>query len=89
MPGGELPMNGDNSDDRVDADRLEEQWKRALDTASEAVSVGSRSNALPPSDAASAGEHIREERSWLNRFSPTLHKLFPGRRRSKQPSDPG
>jgi hypothetical protein len=88
MPNGEVPMDDDVREDRVDADRLEEDWKHALDTASEAVSASSRSKVLPPSAAAAAGDHIREERTWLNRVSPTLHKLFARPRRTRQPPDP-
>ena len=78
-------MDDDVRDDRIDADRLEYDWRHALDTASAAVSASTSSKALRPADAAAAGDHIRAERSWLSRFSPTLHKLFP---RSQPPTQP-
>jgi hypothetical protein len=74
------PPRDDDLGAELDADRLEEDWKHALDTANQAVSAGTRSNVLRPSEAAAAGDRIREERTWLGRFSPTLHKLFPRRR---------
>jgi hypothetical protein len=74
------PPRGDDPRGELDADRLEEDWKHALDLANQAVDASSRSRVLRPPDAAAAGDRIREERRWLGRFSPTLHKLFPRRR---------
>jgi hypothetical protein len=68
------------SGDRTDADRLEEDWKHALDTADEAVAAGRRSKTLDPSDAAAEVEQIRAHRQWLRSFRPSLRRLFPGRR---------
>jgi hypothetical protein len=66
--------------DRLDADRIEADWKRALDIAGDAVSAGSRSNALEPADASAELEHIDAERKWLHRFRPTLRRMLPRRR---------
>ena len=68
------------SGDRTDADRLEEDWQRALDSADEAVAAGRRSRTLDPSDAADHVEHIRAHRKWLRSFRPSLRGLFPSRR---------
>ena len=68
------------SGDPTDADRLEEDWKRALDRADDAVAAGRRSRTIDPSDAADQVEHIREHRRWLGGFRPSLRRLFPGRR---------
>jgi hypothetical protein len=69
----------DDRDD-LDAERLEEDWKRALDAADEAVNSTGRTRTLGSSDADAASEHIREQRSWLRSFRPTLRRMFPGRR---------
>jgi hypothetical protein len=68
------------SGDRTDADRLEEDWQHALDSADEAVAAGRRSRTLDPSDAAAEAEQIRAHRKWLRGFRPSLRRLFPGRR---------
>jgi len=68
------------SGDRTDADRLEEGWEHALESADEAVAAGRRSRALDPSDAAAEVEQIRAHRRWLRSFRPSLRRLFPGRR---------
>ena len=59
------------------ADQVEEDWKRALDSASEAVSFCADSKLLPRAYAAHEVELIRAEREWLARISPTLRLLFP------------
>ena len=66
----------------LDAERLEEDWKRALDAADDAVTTTGRTRTLGPADADSASEHIQEQRSWLRSFRPTLRWMFPGRRRA-------
>lgn len=76
----------DDSPEELDAERLEEHWKHALERAESAVGASTRSNVLRPAEAAAAGEQIRKDRTWLSRFSPTLHKLFPARRRPPGPS---
>jgi len=68
------------SGDRTDADRLEEGWQHALDSADEAVAAGRRSRTLDPSDAADQVEHIRAHRKWLRGFKPSLRRLFPRHR---------
>ena len=69
-----------DSDDRTDADRLEEDWKHALDSADSAVAAGRRSRTIDPSDASAEVDHIREHRRWLSGFRPSLRRLFPHRR---------
>jgi hypothetical protein len=59
------------------ADQIEEDWERALDTASEAVSFCARSRLLTPVYAAHEVELIRAERQWLAGIRPTLRRLFP------------
>jgi hypothetical protein len=72
----------DEENDRLDGERLEEEWQHALDAASAAVDAGARSHTLAQPDAAAATEGIRSHRQWLSSFRPTLHKLFPRRRRA-------
>ena len=70
----------DRNDARTEsltADQIEEGWKRALDTASEAVSLCARSRLLAPVYAAHEVELIRAERQWLAGIRPTLRTLFP------------
>ena len=70
----------DGSDVRtgiLTADQIEEDWERALDTASEAVSICARSGLLAPVYAAHEVELIRAERQWLAGIRPTLRRLFP------------
>jgi len=59
------------------AEQIEDDWKRALDAASEAVSFCAESKLLTPAYAAHEAEVIRAERDWLMRISPTLRRLFP------------
>jgi hypothetical protein len=59
------------------AAQIEEDWERALDTASEAVSFCARSRLLAPAYAAHEAELIRAERKWLAGIRPTLRRLFP------------
>jgi hypothetical protein len=74
-------------DEALDADRLEADWKHALDAADEAVSAGSGSRLLGRSEVSAEAEHIRDERSWLRSFRPALQKLFPGRREAEPPRE--
>jgi hypothetical protein len=69
--------NDDARLERLDADRIEEGWTRALDTASEAVKQGSRTQLITPAFAARQDELIRAEREWLTRITPALRMLFP------------
>jgi len=70
----------DVSPDDLDADRLEQDWERALDKADEALHEGGQAHTLPPSEVASGTDRVRDERRWLGRFRPALHRLFPRRR---------
>jgi hypothetical protein len=70
----------DVSPDDLNAERLEKDWERALDTADEALHAGGQAHTLPPSEVASGTDQVREERRWLGRFRPALHRLFPRRR---------
>ena len=73
----------DRNDARTEsltADQIEEDWKRALDTASEAVSLCARSRLLTPAHAVHEVALIRAERKWLARIRPTLRTLFPASR---------
>jgi hypothetical protein len=67
--------------DVPDADRLEEDWNRALDVASEAVSDSSRAHLLCPEEVSHRSESIRGQRKWLSGFGPALRKLFAQRKR--------
>jgi hypothetical protein len=78
MPSGA----GDHvGEDVPDADRLEEDWNRALDVASEAVSDSSRADLLSAEDVSRQSESVRGQRKWLSGFGPALRKLFPRRKR--------
>jgi hypothetical protein len=81
----ERKPSGGGGEEAPDADRLEDDWNRALDVAGEAVSASGRSRVLRPDEVSSESEHIRAERKWLRGFRPTLRRLFPRRRRSEQP----
>jgi hypothetical protein len=59
------------------ADRIEEDWKRALDSASEAVGFCAQAKLLTPAYAAREVGIIGAERKWLDRVRPTLRRLFP------------
>jgi len=59
------------------ADRIEEDWERALDSASEAVSFCARAKLLTPAYAAREAVIIGAERQWLEHVRPTLRQLFP------------
>jgi len=63
--------------ERLTADQIEEDWKRALDTASEAVSFCARSRLLTPAYAAHEVALLTAERKWLAGITPTLRRLFP------------
>ena len=69
----------------LDAEKVEEDWNRALDAASGAVSAGSRAHALSPKDVSSETAHIHAQREWLSRFRPTLRRLLPRRDTPEQP----
>jgi len=62
------------------ADRIEEDWQRALDSASEAVRSCARVKLVTPAYAAREVAIIGAERQWLARMRPTLRKLFPSAR---------
>jgi hypothetical protein len=66
-----------DGNDLLTADQVEEDWERALDTATEAVSVCARSGLLTPTYAAREVALIRAERNWLAHIRPTLRRLFP------------
>lgn len=59
------------------ADRIEADWKRALDSASEAVRFCANAKLLTPAYAAHEVVVIGAERRWLERMRPTLRRLFP------------
>jgi len=59
------------------ADRIEEDWKRALDSASEAVTFCAAAKLLTPAYAAREVVIIGAERKWLEQTKPTLRRLFP------------
>ena len=61
----------------ITADQIEEDWERALDTATEAVTFCARSGLLTQAYAEHEVELIRAEREWLARIRPTLRTLFP------------
>jgi hypothetical protein len=67
----------DGGVEHLTADQVEEDWKRALDTASEAVSSCALAGLLTPAYAAHETELIRAEREWLAGISATLRMLFP------------
>jgi hypothetical protein len=82
------PPNGEDDeprDDAPDADRLEEEWVRALETAGGAVSASHRAEAITADNASEASRHIDGQRRWLHSFKPTLRKLFPRRQRRERP----
>lgn len=59
------------------ADRIEEDWKQALDSASEAVRFCAEAKLLTPAYAAREVVILGAERKWLDRIRPTLRMLFP------------
>lgn len=59
------------------ADRIEEDWERALDSASEAVSFCADAKLLSRAYAEREAAVIGAERKWLERVRPTLRSLFP------------
>jgi hypothetical protein len=63
--------------ERPTADQLEADWKRALDSASEAVQFCTAEKLLTPAHAAREAMVIDAERKWLERVRPELRKLFP------------
>jgi hypothetical protein len=63
--------------ERLTADRIEEDWERALDTASEAVSFCAQAKLLTRAYAEREVAIIGTERRWLEDVRPTLRRLFP------------
>jgi hypothetical protein len=63
--------------ERLTADQVEKDWKRALDTASEAVSFCTDARLLTPAYAAHEVALITAERRWLAQIRPSLSRLFP------------
>jgi hypothetical protein len=63
--------------ERLTADQIEADWKRALDSASEAVRFCTDAKLLTPAYAAREVAIIGAERRWLESFRPTMRKLFP------------
>jgi hypothetical protein len=63
--------------ERLTADRIEEDWKRALDSASEAVRFCADAKLLTPAYAQREVVIIVSERKWLEHIRPTLRMLFP------------
>ena len=63
--------------ERLTADQVEADWKRALDSASEAVRFCRDSKLLTPAYAAREAVIIDAERKWLERLRPELRRLFP------------
>jgi len=63
--------------ERLTADQVEEDWQRALDTASEAVSFCADERLLTPAYAAHEVALITAERKWLAEIRPSLSRLFP------------
>jgi hypothetical protein len=74
-------------DDGPDAERLEQEWAHALETAGGAVNASNRAGAITAENASEASRHIDDQRKWLHSFKPTLRKLFPLRRRRDGPPD--
>jgi hypothetical protein len=66
-----------DGNENLTAEQVVEDWKRALDSASEAVSFCADSKLLTPAYAAHEVRRIRAEREWLARIRPTLSRLFP------------
>jgi hypothetical protein len=63
--------------ERLTADQVEQDWKRALDSASEAVSFCADAKLVPRAYADHEKAIIGAERRWLERITPELHTLFP------------
>lgn len=59
------------------ADRIEADWRRALDSAGEAVRFCAEEKLLTPAYAAREVGVIVAERKWLEHMRPTLRRLFP------------
>jgi len=59
------------------AEQVEADWKRALDSASEAVRFCAESKLVTPVYAAREAAIIGAERRWLDRVRPELRRLFP------------
>jgi hypothetical protein len=63
--------------DQLTADQVEADWRRALDSASEAVRFCAGEKLLTRAYAAREVVIIDAERKWLERLRPELRKLFP------------
>jgi hypothetical protein len=63
--------------ERLTADQVEADWKRALDSAIEAVTFCTNVRLLPRSYAEREIAVIGAERKWLEHMRPTLRELFP------------
>jgi len=63
--------------ERLTADQVEADWRRALDSASEAVRFCADAKLLAPAYAAREAVIIEAERKWLARVRPELRRLFP------------
>ena len=59
------------------AAQVEADWKRALDSASEAVRFCAESKLVTPAYAAREAVIIGAERKWLEHVRPELRKMFP------------
>jgi len=79
-----MSENDDVREEPLDAQRLEEDWQRALDAAGEAVHAGTRSRTVGEQAAATAGKHLQSDRKWFSGIGPTLHRLLPRRREPDQ-----
>jgi len=63
--------------EQLTAEQVEADWRRALDSASEAVRFCSAEKLLTPAYAAHEVVIIEAERKWLERLRPELRRLFP------------
>jgi len=63
--------------EQLTAEQVEADWKRALDSASEAVRFCAESKLVTPAYAAREAVIIGAERKWLEHVRPELRKLFP------------
>jgi hypothetical protein len=78
-----IAINDDNSGDGTpDAEQVEEDWKRALDAAQDAVTANreaSSLNRLDSDELAKETKTVHDEREWLARNRAALRKLLPKR----------
>ena len=73
------PMLVGVENDRLDGERLEGDWERALESASTAVGTGRDAHVLSRSAAKEASARISADRKWLSRFRSSMRSLFPKR----------